>query len=920
MDWQYIDTENYRLIYPENIDDEAERIANTLEHIRPYLAKSMMMEMKHVDIVLSNTEAISNGFAALAPRMSQWYTTPPQHYLLGTSEWLSLLAIHEMRHINQFDYLDRGFIHLMKILFGDYGHAGTMFAFVPAWYFEGDAVLTETLLSNSGRGRIPEFTMRIRANRLSGIKQNYYQAYLGTYKEYSPNFYDLGYLMISNMRRKYGYKTMQNILGRTADRAFWPYAFSNASEKYTGLDEKLIYETTMQDVEKFWKEQDAKISPSEFQMINSKQKEVWTNYNFTFAISDSEYISYKKGKQNIGELVILDSNQNEEKIIEIRPSYRLNFNSNQIVFSELKPDIRWSARSYMNIAKYDLKENRLERITNKTRYHAPALSNDGAKIAAVEFTPELKCKIVILDAETGEMIKKLPNPDNHFISMPSWSDDDAMLVYTRQKFHGKGLVVQNVADDTIKDIIPEGYENISEPIFYDEYIIFQSPYSGIDNIYAINIDSGNRYRITNSRFGAKNPSIYHGKDHDYLIYSDYHAMGYNIAKILIKPKDWQPFDEVTVNRFEYYKPLENEENTTDALDIDEIEGVEKEKGKYHSLLHTFNFHSRFLIPAYPYLSLELYSDDILYTTNISLAGDYNIEDETYHLGANLNYYGFYPILRLGGGQQLRMQEWADTLDNKYQDYFTEAYGKFAISLPFNLSQGAYHRDLSISSNIRYVNLKDKDISAPYEISNGDFIPIEYKVSVRNYRFLSSMDIKPRFGGMMNISYRHTPLDSDFEGASTTASASIFLPGLMENHSFYTKASREEQAPDNYRFPGKVLYPRGYDYQYHKRIATLSFNYEMPLFYPETALGYLLYIKRFRTNLHFDHCNLKDPGFENYLQSIGGEIKMDFAIFTKPMDFSIGLSYDYLLENKSHSFGFSLMDIRYEIDAFRAFGL
>src|SRR5690606_41722379 len=38
---------------------------------------------------------------------------------------------------------------------------------LPTWFYEGDAVLTETLYSNGGRGRIPSWTINLRADRKS---------------------------------------------------------------------------------------------------------------------------------------------------------------------------------------------------------------------------------------------------------------------------------------------------------------------------------------------------------------------------------------------------------------------------------------------------------------------------------------------------------------------------------------------------------------------------------------------------------------------------------------------------------------------------------------------------------------------------------------------------------------------------------
>ena len=45
----------------------------------------------------------------------------------------------------------------MAVLFGENGRALANAAAIPDWFFEGDAVYNETLMSTQGRGRLPYF-------------------------------------------------------------------------------------------------------------------------------------------------------------------------------------------------------------------------------------------------------------------------------------------------------------------------------------------------------------------------------------------------------------------------------------------------------------------------------------------------------------------------------------------------------------------------------------------------------------------------------------------------------------------------------------------------------------------------------------------------------------------------------------------
>src|SRR3546814_3219896 len=55
--------------------------------------------VRSTPILLQNQTVISNGFVTLAPRRAEFYMTPPQNN--GPGDWVTRLAVHELRHIAQ---------------------------------------------------------------------------------------------------------------------------------------------------------------------------------------------------------------------------------------------------------------------------------------------------------------------------------------------------------------------------------------------------------------------------------------------------------------------------------------------------------------------------------------------------------------------------------------------------------------------------------------------------------------------------------------------------------------------------------------------------------------------------------------------------------------------------------------------------
>jgi hypothetical protein len=102
------------------------------------------------------------------------------------------------------DMLNKGFTRGLSWLFGEQATAIVSGLFVPMWFMEGDAVCTETAISHSGRGRIPSFEMEIRSQMLQKGMFSYDKAVFGSYRDFIPDQYVLGYQIVANTRRRFG--------------------------------------------------------------------------------------------------------------------------------------------------------------------------------------------------------------------------------------------------------------------------------------------------------------------------------------------------------------------------------------------------------------------------------------------------------------------------------------------------------------------------------------------------------------------------------------------------------------------------------------------------------------------------------------------------------------------------------------------
>ena len=74
----------------------------------------------------------------------------------------------------------------MGYALGEQAVAAVLGAYLPLWFIEGDAVAVETGLSNSGRGRVPSFSMEFRAQLAETGHYSYDKAVNGSYRKLYP--------------------------------------------------------------------------------------------------------------------------------------------------------------------------------------------------------------------------------------------------------------------------------------------------------------------------------------------------------------------------------------------------------------------------------------------------------------------------------------------------------------------------------------------------------------------------------------------------------------------------------------------------------------------------------------------------------------------------------------------------------------
>jgi len=222
LKWKQINTPATRVIFPKGIDSQANRIVSVISYLSNTTQQTIGNSQRKINVVLQNQTTISNAYVALGPFRSEFFLTPSQNsFELGSLPWADQLAIHEFRHVQQYNNFNTGVSKVLRILFGEEGQAFANNAAIPNWFFEGDAVFNETNVSKQGRGRLPFFFNPYRSLWLANKNYSWMKLRNGSYKNFVPDHYELGFLLVSYGREKYGDEFWKNVTQNAAAFKDW---------------------------------------------------------------------------------------------------------------------------------------------------------------------------------------------------------------------------------------------------------------------------------------------------------------------------------------------------------------------------------------------------------------------------------------------------------------------------------------------------------------------------------------------------------------------------------------------------------------------------------------------------------------------------------------------------------------------------
>ena len=900
--WRQINTTNFKLVYDSSYEFQAQRLAAIFEYCDTLSGKTLSQKPQKISIIIHNHSAIANGLVVWAPKRMEIYPVAPQD--IYPQDWFGQLGLHEWRHVAQISRTRRGLTSFSNIVIGQQAQ-GLSIAFMHPWFLEGDAVVTETALSATGRGREPSFEMETRAFLLDSHKPfPFKKVIMDSFRDHIPNYYETGYLLVAYNRLKYGAKLWEDVLDYDSKNFFTLFPFYFSLKKSTGLSRSELYRKTFYELDSAWSSKANEIHYSNVSRINNRFNTDYISYRNPCIYNDSVIIAEKSGINDVTKIVSINCKNGNEKALFVSGNYssdNLSLSGTYLVWSEVIPDIRWQNRSYSIIRKLDLKTGQSEYLSRKSEYFAPVISPDSKKIAVVETDIQGKNSVVLLSAENGKVIDKFGSPDNCSLQYPSWDNSSRLLVMTAVNQEGKELLLLDTKSGQWQTLLKPSFINISQPKFSGNYVIYRSGLSGIENLYAIHLFTKKIFQITSVQFGAFDPIV--GANGQNIFFSNYTSHGFDIARISIDTSNWIPLEDVKKISLNLADKISLQE--PDKFDPGKIQNKTYISKPYSKIGHLFYIHS--WLPFYTDLSgfntLQYYTTPgyMLFSQNLQgtviAYGGQGFYNKQIYSNITLSYKALFPVFQVSASSGDRynyfIRQTGYTVSNNNSKFIAASY------VPLNFSRGKYTQ--SVIPMVECIYDNRLYISGMNNTVKTGLFRFGYYLNASRYYVMSKKDIFPEFGQLITVYFSHPPQNQrNVTGNYGYLNSDLYFPGIFKHNSIKISAGYEQQEIKNYFILSRFLPSRGFlnfssfDTINFSKVIFTSFDYAFPLFYPDIQLLKFIFIKRLQGDLFLEnvYSTNKNQLSTNYFTSSGFEMTADYNLFYIPVLINTGIRVAY----------------------------
>ena len=729
LKWSYIETDHFRIIYPNGADSLAKVYGTDLEHFyvplsrtSGYLPNGNFGKKMPVMIHAYNG---ANGSVAWAPNRMDLFTLPSA-YDPEPLPWNRMLAIHEGRHVSQMQFGMTNALKPGNYIFGQMWNIASTLLFARIAFMEGDAVIAETAYTPSGRGRTSDFLNYYRIAFDQGDFRSWQKWRFASQKNYIPSYYSLAYMALGGIRYLYDAPEFMNKgLDLASRRPFNLAALNTNVKQITGKRFKTVFKEVCDTLNVIWKaEADARAPyiPSE---PVTKEPKLYTEYsNGVFVGSD--FYTVKRGHLTTSVLVKINPFFEETFVSRFAAEAGTlkKDHAGNLYWSEGKTDPRWSLKTLSTIQKLEKGKKISKKIGKSGLKYNPTPSPADTTAAVVEFSVNGKSYLNIISIEkNSEVVKSFEAPDTLQLTETAWPESEKIYV-TAVSDNGYGIYRLDINTGDWTTILSPQPVMVKDFKSYKNVLMFTCDRTGVNELYHLNPQTSELTQITSTRHGAED--FEYSPEGYYLYYSLNTIKGKQVFRTQVDSLINKSVNFSDIHKYALAEKLTEQEKTLAAQRneafIPDSAVTFSEPKKYSKFNNAFNIHS--WTPLYVSVDniMNMSFDRVYEAASLGVSGimqnrlatavgeiGYSAHKDPYnpskwrHSGhIKYTYSGWYPVFEFAVDYNDRsarqFKPYVYTLKDKASisinsrelntPYFS---GRISTYIPFNLSSGGWYR-------------------------------------------------------------------------------------------------------------------------------------------------------------------------------------------------------------------------------------
>lgn len=551
LTWKVIKTPHFLIYYHQGEEASAKKAADIAEEIHPILTKRIgwePAEPTHL-VLLDHTDATFGAMLPFPHNTIYIALTPPLSNTLPfpvrLDDWLREVITHEYVHVLQID-MNTGFTSIVRTLFGRQPFPLFIFnsalpnLWQPAWLIEGLATYEETALGVSDRRDSAYSEMILRMAVLEDQFPTFDQ---GNGRDTWPGHqieYIFGAAFYRYLAGRFGERALKEISLKYSDNVF-PFFVDTTAREIFGQSYLSLWSAWQKELKVKYEQQRKEL-----------ERQGWTAGT---PLTEPGY--YQLGPQGDpqGRRVVytrVDPHEEPSLRIKTLDSGKDHFlllrnggftaswsrDGNRLVFSQ--PEVYRNYSFYNDLYLYDLREKRLNRLTNGARLRDPDFHPDGTRLIAVENALG-KSRLVLYDLAARRLDPLDWIEEGVALTHPRWSPDGRRVAVTAWKEGAQGIYLVDPEARRLSPILMDRPLDLNPTWSGDgKYLLFSSERTGIYNLFAYEVEMGNLFQVTHLLGGAFTPAI--TSDGMEIFFSSYSSSGFGLHRMAWDPSAWKRID------------------------------------------------------------------------------------------------------------------------------------------------------------------------------------------------------------------------------------------------------------------------------------------------------------------------------------------------------------------------------------------